>query len=292
MEQIVLDAHAKINLTLDVTGKRDDGYHLLKMVMQSVSLCDTVTLTKTGSPGIALTCSAPHIPCGEGNIAYKAAALFCSRTGISPGVSIHIEKRIPSQAGLGGGSADGAAVLAGMDLLFETGLSEDELCDLGVQIGADVPFCIRGGTLLCEGIGEVLTPVPPMPSCAVLLCKPEVNVSTKEAYGKIDRGELLNRPDNGAMLSALAEGDLRKIGREARNVFECVLDLPVIEEIKAAMKNGGALGACMSGSGSAVFGLFPNRSAAEQCAAALSEKHREVFRCEPASKGVSVVSFR
>ena len=292
MQQLTLGANAKINLTLAVTGKRDDGYHLLQMVMQSVSLCDTVTLTLRNTPGIALTCSAPEIPCDETNIAHRAAELFLRHSGIRQGVAIHIEKRIPSQAGLGGGSADGAAVLVGLNHLLETGYSEAELCSLGVQIGADVPFCVCGGTRLCEGIGEIMTTLPPMPPAFLVLCKPEISVSTKEAYGVIDRGEGKTRPDNSAMEAALAQGDLREIGRQLCNVFESALALPVIEKIKEAMRSRGALGACMSGSGSAVFGVFAERSAAEDCAAALSGTYREIFLCEPAAEGVSVLSSR
>ncbi len=286
MEQCIALANAKINLSLDVVGKRADGYHLLQMVMQSVSLHDTVAMRKNEDGAIRLTCTAPEIPCDEQNIAHRSAALFLSHCGISAGVDIHIEKRIPSQAGLGGGSADGAAVFVGLNRLFQAGLSEQELCELGVQVGADVPFCVCGGARLCEGIGEIMTPLPTLPDCTILLCKPDLNINTGEAYRRIDDGAISARPDTAALCAGLAAGDLRQIGSHLRNVFESAIPLPVVEEIKAVMRQHKALGACMSGSGSTAFGLFDDPAAAEQCAQVLRRAFSEVYLTKPAAAGI------
>lgn len=286
MEQCIALANAKVNLSLDVVGRRQDGYHLLEMVMQSISLHDTVTLRKNPDNIIRLTCDAPEIPCDERNIAYRSAALFFQHCSISGGVDIHIEKRIPSQAGLGGGSADGAAVFVGLNRLFSTNLSQEVLCELGVQIGADVPFCICGGTRLCEGIGEVMTPLPALPDCAILLCKPPINVNTGEAYRQIDSGTINIRPDTAALRAGLAEGNLPAIGSQLCNVFTSAIPLPAVEEIKQRMLRHHALGACMSGSGSTVFGLFDNDGAAQQCAAVLRQSFSDVYLTRPVSSGV------
>lgn len=286
MEQCIAQANAKINLSLDVVGRREDGYHLLEMVMQSISLHDIVTLRKNTENRIHLTCDAPEIPCDERNIAYRSAALFFQHCGISGGVDIHIAKRIPSQAGLGGGSADGAAVFVGLNQLFGTGLSEDALCGLGVQIGADVPFCICGGTRLCEGIGEVMTPMSPLPDCTILLCKPQINVNTGEAYRQIDTGIINARPDTPALCAGLTAGHLPTVGGLLCNVFESAIPLPAVDEIKNKMLEYTALGACMSGSGSTVFGIFNDNMAAERCAALLRQSFSDVYLTKPAANGV------
>lgn len=281
-----LSANAKVNLTLDVTGRLENGYHLLEMVMQSISLHDTVTLEKNDCGRIRLTCSAPEIPCDEKNIAWRSAAAFFAHCGITEGVDIHIEKRIPSQAGLGGGSADGAAVFVGLNRLFETNLTEETLCRLGVKIGADVPFCIVGGTQLCTGIGEIMEPLSPMADCTILLCKPMINVNTGEAYRAIDNGVIEARPDTAAMCKALENGDVPAIGKALCNVFESAVPLPVVDEIKATMLENGALGACMSGSGSTVFGVYDDADAASRCAALLKETYSDVYLACPAKAGV------
>lgn len=289
MEQCVLAANAKINLSLDVVGRRPDGYHLLEMVMQSVSLHDQVTLRKNKDGILRITCSEPGIPCDERNIAYKSARLFFDHCGLPYGVDIHLQKRIPSQAGLGGGSADGAAVFVGLNQLFAQSLSVEELCQLGVQVGADIPFCIQGGTQLCKGIGEELSPLAPLPDCAIVLCKPDINVSTGEAYGRIDSGNILQRPDTNALCSALEHNDLKGVAQRLCNVFSSAIPLEPVAEIEQRMKEFGALGACMSGSGSAVYGLFSHSIGAVRCASALKERFSSVAIGAPARVGVSVL---
>lgn len=290
MDSITLNANAKVNLSLDVIGKRPDGYHLLEMVMQSISLHDTITISKISEPVIQLTCNVPNIPCDARNIAYRSAALFFQYCNLSCGVAIHLEKRIPSQAGLGGGSADGAAVFVGLNHLFETNLSTETLCHLGVQIGADVPFCIVGGTQLCEGIGEKMTPVSPMPSCPMVLCKPNISVNTGEAYRQIDHGIIKTHPNTDALCNAIGQKDIPKIGSLLCNVFESAIPLPQVDDIKLKMKKNGAVGACMSGSGSTVFSLFSHRDAAENCAAQLKTIYPDVFIAEPATQGILICS--
>lgn len=271
MDSLVLNAKAKINLYLDVTGKRADGYHLLETVMHTVSLCDTVTLTKTGSSGIEISCSDPLIPCNEKNIAYKCAAAFFDKTGISSrGVSIDIIKRIPSQAGMGGGSADGAAVLTGLNRLFETGLSESELLSIGARIGADIPFCIKGGCGYCTGIGEVIEPLPAICGC-VLIGKGQAGISTAEAFGKIDS------LGSGIGITGIKQifGNvslLTDIAPFCRNIFDDVTSLEEVTDIKRIMTENGAVCSAMTGSGSAVFGLFESEAGAADALEVLKQK--------------------
>lgn len=278
MDSLVLNAKAKINLYLDVTGKRADGYHLLETVMHTVSLCDTVMLTKTGRSGIEISCSDPLIPCNEKNIAYKCAAAFFDKTGISSGeVSIDIIKRIPSQAGMGGGSADGAAVLTGLDLLFETGLSENELISIGARIGADIPFCIKGGCGYCTGIGEIIEPLPAMCGC-VLIGKGQAGISTAEAFGKIDS------LGSGIGITGIKQifgnvSSLTDIASYCRNIFDDVTSLEEVTDIKRIMKENGAVCSAMTGSGSAVFGLFESENVAFKAQEVLKQKNYFTALC-------------
>lgn len=278
MDSLVLNAKAKINLYLDVTGKRADGYHLLETVMHTVSLCDTVTLTKTGSSGIEISCSDPLIPCNEKNIAYKCAAAFFDKTGISSrGVSIDIIKRIPSQAGMGGGSADGAAVLTGLNRLFETGLSESELLSIGARIGADIPFCIKGGCGYCTGIGEVIEPLPAICGC-VLIGKGQAGISTAEAFGKIDS------LGSGIGISGIKQifgnvSSLTDIAPYCRNIFDDVTSLEEVTDIKRIMTENGAVCSAMTGSGSAVFGLFVSENVASKAQEVLKQKNYFTALC-------------
>lgn len=278
MDSLVLNAKAKINLYLDVTGKRADGYHLLETVMHTVSLCDTVTLTKTGRSGIEISCSDPLIPCNEKNIAYKCAAAFFDKTGISSGgVSIDIIKRIPSQAGMGGGSADGAAVLTGLDLLFETGLSENELISIGARIGADIPFCIKGGCGYCTGIGEIIEPLPAI--CGyVLIGKGKAGISTAEAFGKIDS------LGSGIGITGIKKifgnvSSLTDIASYCRNIFDDVTSLEEVTDIKRIMTENGAVCSAMTGSGSAVFGLFESENVASKAQEVLKQKNYFTALC-------------
>ena len=278
MDSLVLNAKAKINLYLDVTGKRADGYHLLETVMHTVSLCDTVTLTKTGRSGIEISCSDPLIPCNEKNIAYKCAAAFFDKTGIgSGGVSIDIIKRIPSQAGMGGGSADGAAVLTGLDRLFETGLSEGELISIGARIGADIPFCIKGGCGYCTGIGEIIEPLPAICGC-VLIGKGKAGISTAEAFGKIDS------LGSGIGISGIKQifgnvSSLTDIAPFCRNIFDDVTSLEEVTNIKRIMTENGAVCSAMTGSGSAVFGLFESENVAVKAQKVLKQKNYFTALC-------------
>lgn len=251
-------AYAKINLSLDIVGVREDGYHLLKTVMQSISLYDRVTIRDNPAGGIRITCTDPGIPCDEKNIAYKCAEAFFKRTATDAPIHIHIEKNIPSQAGLGGGSADGAAVLVMLNELFSSPLTLDELCKTGAKIGADIPFCIVGGCALCEGIGDVITPIKSKASLSLKLIKPDFGISTAEAYKRFDSAPPVGRRNTDAVISALEAGDTNSLAKNLFNLLDCKDER--IEKIKADLIKAGALGACMSGSGSAVYGIFENES--------------------------------
>lgn len=263
MDSLTLCANAKINLYLDVTGRRADGYHLLETVMHTVSLCDRVTLTKTGRSGIEISCSDPLIPCDEKNIAYKCAAAFFEKTGIADGgVGIDIIKNIPSQAGMGGGSADGAAVLTGLNRLFSAGLSEGELITLGAKIGADIPFCIKGGCGYCTGIGEIIKPLPKI-SGTVLIGKGNRGISTPEAFAKIDSAGFRIGTEGIQDIFGSVRS-LSDIAPYCRNIFDDVSYLDEVSKIKKIMTENGAVCSLMTGSGSAVFGLYETEASAER----------------------------
>lgn len=264
MKTITKKAYGKINLALDTVGKREDGYHLVRMIMQTVNLYDVVTITKCETRGITLTTNRPELPTNEDNLIYKAARLLMEEFDISEGVAIHLEKNIPVAAGMAGGSTDCAATLEGMNTLFSIGLSEDELMKRGVTLGADVPYCVMGGTALSEGIGEILTPLPDMIPCKVLLIKPDIDISTKWVYTTLKWDELTSHPDIDGMIDALSSRSLSGIADTLGNVLETVTipAHPVIEDIKNQMKTLGALNAMMSGSGPTVFGLFKDEGTA------------------------------
>lgn len=287
--RITVTAPAKINITLDILGKRADGYHVLKMVMQSVSLSDTVTVWNEDDGKISVTCNADSVPCDDSNIAARAAREFFSFAGIeNPGIGIKIKKRIPVAAGLAGGSADGAAVLLALNELFSTGFSASELCEPGLKVGADIPFCLLGGTMLAEGTGGILTPLPDLAPCHIVLVKPKQSVSTKEAYTLADTAEILRHPDTDDVVEAICGGDLKAVGAGLCNVFEQVIKLDEIDEIKSVMLGCGALGACMSGSGPSVFGIFDDKGAADDCLNELVYKDMEAYICSPESRGCRV----
>ena len=280
-------ARAKINLTLDVTGKREDGYHTVKMVMQSVALHDEVRVTVTHGEkkprGIVVRCNLPYLPVDERNLAYRAAELFYESTGIlMETCEIHIEKRIPVAAGLAGGSADAAAVLRALASLHAAGLTDEELCAMGLKLGADVPFCLRGGTMLAEGIGEELSALPDMPHCWVVLCKPPFAVSTKEVYQAIDAVDIRQRPDTAGMLKALDRGDFAGVCRRLSNVMELVTAAKrrQIGEIKEFLAENGANGTLMSGSGPTVYGLFSDEGRAKTAAKMLGRRFADTFLTE------------
>ncbi|MCI8320629.1 MAG: 4-(cytidine 5'-diphospho)-2-C-methyl-D-erythritol kinase [Dorea sp.] len=268
MDRIELKALGKINLGLDVLGKRENGYHDVRMVMQTVYLYDQITIKKRKKPGIGLETNLYYLPVNENNLAYRAAKLLKDEFHIEEGVSIRLEKHIPVAAGMAGGSSNAAAVLFGMNRMFGLGLTTEELMERGVLLGADVPYCIMRGTVLAEGIGEILTPLSPMPKCYVLLAKPPVAVSTKLVYEKLDSQEIKIHPDIDAIIEGLKEKSLSKIAASMGNVLENVTieEYPVIEEIKNIMKRAGALNAMMSGSGPTVFGIFDDKEPARAAA--------------------------
>lgn len=289
MEQITLTAHAKINLSLDIIGRRVDGYHELDTVMQSISLSDTVHLKKTAGTALSVYCDNTALPQGENNIAYQAAMAYFQAAGLpARGLSISIKKHIPSQAGLGGGSADAAAVLRGCCLLFGP-LLEDTLIQAGASVGADVPFCLTGGCRRAKGIGEQLSPLPLLPDCTILIGKPEIGMSTTSAYAAYDHLPAGQPPHTVTLITALHCGNLEQIGNALDNVFIKTVPLPAVETICSAMCIAGAAGACMSGSGTAVFGLFAKEAHAHRCMQALSGTQTAFFLCHPVDVGCQPV---
>ncbi len=278
-----LKAYAKINLTLDIVGKREDGFHLLDTVMQSVSLWDDVELTPAKEPGIRLRCDRNYLPTNTKNTACKAADLFFSHCGIkNAGLEISLKKRIPTRAGMGGGSADAATVLLGMNRLYRTDLKLSALLELGAKVGADVPFCIQGGTCRCKGTGELIEPASPMPNCFLVICKPPAGMSTPKAYALLDTFPPSRSMATPKMLEALKSGSLRDIGKSLANRFDETMKLIQVKEIKKVMSSAGALGTMMTGSGSAVYGIFQDRKSAENCRELLVSRGR-VFLVRPQS---------
>lgn len=253
-----LRAFAKINLGLDILRKREDGYHEVRMIMQTIQMYDVLEMKKVKKPGISLSVNYPYIPSDERNLVYKAAKLLMDEFQVKEGVDIRLEKFIPVAAGMAGGSSDAAAAMVGINHLFKLGLSEKDLMDRAVNIGADVPYCIMRGTALAEGIGEILTPLPPMPKCPVLIAKPPVAVSTKFVYENLKLTDATKHPDIDAVADAIKNKDLKAVAANMGNILETVTipHNPVIAEIKKVMKANGALNAMMSGSGPTVFGLF------------------------------------
>lgn len=285
MEQVTITAHAKINLSLDIIGRRADGYHELDTVMQSISLADTIYLAKTGDTTVSVHCDNLDLPQGRDNIADQAARAYFQAARLPVhGVSIDIKKRIPSQAGLGGGSADAAAVLFGLGLLFGE-LPQDILRETGASVGADVPFCLLGGCCRAKGIGEQLSPLPLLPDCTILVVKPAVGMSTAAAYAAYDRLPAGQPPHTEAMVSALHGGDLAEIGTAVDNVFAKTVSIPTVETIRSTLRTAGATGACMSGSGTAVFGLFASEAEARHCASAFSGTQTACWICHPVAAG-------
>ena len=273
MDKLELKALGKINLGLDVLGKRENGYHDVRMVMQTVYLYDQIWMVKTKEPGIRLSTNLFYLPVNENNLAYRAAELLMKEFGIQEGIKIILDKHIPVAAGMAGGSSNAAAVLFGMNRMFSLGLSQKELMERGVSLGADVPYCIMRGTVLAEGIGEKLTPLPPMPRCFVLLAKPSISVSTKMVYEKLDSHEIAKHPDIDGIIEGLKGRDLLSVAACMGNVLEKVTveAYPVIDEIMEVMKKQGALNAMMSGSGPTVFGLFDDKKKAKKAAFKIRE---------------------
>ena len=282
--KITVKAAAKINLMLDILEKLPNGYHSLWMIMQSVGVYDRVSVEKKTSGGITISCSEEDIPTDERNIAYKAAEKFFDFCGEEDrNIHITIEKNIPHAAGLAGGSADGAAVITALNSLYGKNLPVKKLCQIGVKVGADVPFCIQGGTMLAQDIGQVLSQLPDIPPCFFVLAKPQQGVSTAEAYAAVDSMNL-RHPDAHTMFRSVVDGDLKGIAKSLGNVFEQAVDVHERVSIKEIMRNNDAMGCCMSGSGPTVFGIFENRENAEKCAQELSDKIKgiTVHVCTPA----------
>ena len=264
MNQYIVKAYAKINLGLDVIRKLPNGYHQVKMIMQAIDLWDELTLEKTAD-GIVLTTDAGELPTDENNLIYKAAKLMRDTYSLREGVKIHLQKNIPIAAGMAGGSTDAAAAMMGMNRLFDLRIPHTELMRISVEIGADVPFCILGGTALAEGIGEQLTPLPPVPPCHILVAKPDISVSTKYVYEHLDSAGIQHHPDINGMITAIREGSLQGVLDRMENVLESVTvpAYPIIESIKRKMLELGAAASLMSGSGPTVFGIFTEDAAAE-----------------------------
>lgn len=282
MKSITLNAHAKLNLTLDILGTREDGYHDLSMVMQSISLCDTLRVTLTEGTDILCRVDGADLPADESNLAVKAARAFFRESGVSPcGLSIEIEKRIPIAAGMAGGSADAAAVLHALRELLAPEMSGEALERIGETVGSDVPFCVRGGTALAEGRGEKLTTLPAAPKLAVVVCKPPFPISTPVLFKRSDSVTLTHRPDTEAMLRAINEGNADGVVENLCNVFEQVLPKEYHEvfSIRDKLLALGALGAQMTGSGPTVFGLFKDEALAEKATEALKKEYKQTYLC-------------
>ena len=266
MDKISLKALAKINLGLDVVRRREDGYHEVRMVMQTIHLFDRLNIEKTKKAGISIKTNLFFLPVNENNLIYKAGKLLMDEFNITEGVSVELDKRIPVAAGMAGGSTDAAAMLYGMNKIFDLGLSMQELKDRGVKIGADVPYCLMRGTALAEGIGEKLKSLPPMIKCPVLIAKPQISVSTKFVYENLRLDENTVHPDIDALIQDIKDKDLHEVCNHMGNVLETVTipNYPIIDEIKKKMMNSGAIGAMMSGSGPTVFGLFEDEETAKK----------------------------
>ena len=291
MNSISLKSRAKINLSIDVIGKREDGYHIVEMIMQTIDLYDDIKLKELEEDNIIIKSECSYIQLNEDNIVYKAAKLIKEKMDIKKGIEIFIKKNIPVAAGMAGGSSNAAAVLVGLNELWKLGLSKDELRDLGLKLGADVPFCIEGGTALAEGIGEKLTYIKGInKDVNILVCKPDIFVSTKEVYQSLDIKNIEKRPDNKLLIEKLKNDDIVSVSNNMVNVLEEVTskkysDIKVIEDIIA--KNG-AMGTMMSGSGPTVFGFFDNEEKAKRARVELLENYSQVYVVTSSEKGVEI----
>ena len=285
MDRIRLNAMAKINLGLDVTGKRPDGYHELRMVMQMINLYDKIEIIKLETPEIIVETNLSFLPVNENNIVYKAAQLLMNKFHLTQGVRIVLEKHIPVAAGMAGGSSDAATVLYGMNKLFSLGMTKNQMMEEGVKLGADVPYCVLRTTALSEGIGEILTTLPPMPKCHIVIAKPGISVSTKAVFGKLRVNEIEKHPDIDGIVEAIKAGSLTDIASRLGNTLEevTIKDYPMIAQIKEDMIAQGALGALMSGSGPTVFGIFDDEKKAKNAYTVLKAgtQARQVFLTKP-----------
>ena len=271
-------AYAKVNISLDVVGKREDGYHLLRMIMQNIDLYDEIIVEKQ-SRDITIECNKNYVPTDSRNLAYKAAVAFKERYNISEGLKIKIFKNIPVSAGLAGGSTDAAAVLKLMNKIFEVNAPKEELMELGLKLGADIPYCIQGGTALCEGVGEIITPLKSFKDKIIVLVKPSFGVSTKEVYKNFDMEKVKKHPETEDLIKAMAEDDLRYVAYNMRNLLENVTlkKHKVLISLKEEMNKYGAINSMMSGSGPTVFAFFDDMLKAQKCFEKMKEKYNEVF---------------
>lgn len=275
---MLVKAYAKVNISLDVVGKREDGYHLLEMIMQNIELYDCLDLEKI-KKGIKIECNKPYVPKDDRNLAYKAAKLFMDTYNIKEGINIKINKNIPVSAGLAGGSSDAAAVLSAMNEIYEKKVTVKELCSLGLEIGSDVPYCIIGGTALCEGIGERVTSLEPFKGHILVLVKPNFGVSTKDVYKNLDIKRIYKHPSTETLVKAIERNDIKYVSENMKNVLENVTlkKHTVLRDIKEKMIRMGAIGSMMSGSGPSIFGFFDDMLKAQKCYEQFKEKYNEVF---------------
>ena len=285
MKTLRIKAAAKLNFSLDILEIRPDGYHEMDMVMQTIDLFDDVELSKAGTISVFSDGS----PDGPENLAWKAAEAFFRAAKRSGGARIRLTKRIPAQAGMAGGSADAAAVLIGLNALYDARLSPEALRDAGLSVGADVPYCLIGGTARVRGIGEIVEPMPPFLSGYLVVAKPAIGISTAEAFRRFDRAENLRHPEIAALLSVMEKGQLDALSLFMENVLEQSEQNETVETLRQELLKNGALAARMTGSGSAVFGLFSEKEAASRCAVALAGENRQIFVTKPYPKGITLL---
>ncbi len=287
--KITVNAAAKLNLFLDILANLCNGFHSLFMIMQSIDLYDTITVSSTEKSGISVTCSDTTLPSGEGNIAHKAALNFFEAAQLSDyAVNINITKRIPHAAGLAGGSADAAAVIYALNKMYHTDFSLTQLSEIGVKVGADVPFCLCGGTMLAQNMGEVLTPLPKLPDYYIVLVKPDCAVSTKDAFAAFDKNRCIAHPSCTMALFLAASGDYNGLLKISSNVFEQFIEVPDRVSIRTAMRKHGCKCFQMSGSGPSVFGIFDSKDDAENCVAELQLKYENTFLCRPVERSITI----
>ncbi|MDB8805817.1 4-(cytidine 5'-diphospho)-2-C-methyl-D-erythritol kinase [Romboutsia sp. 1001216sp1] len=291
MNSIELKSRAKINLSIDVLGKRDDGYHLVEMIMQTIDLYDVIKIKQLDTNDVVIKSNSSHIPLDNDNIVYKAIELLRQRFNINKGIEVFIEKNIPVAAGMAGGSSNAAAILVGLNKLWKLNLTEQELQELGLKLGADVPYCISGKTALAEGIGEKLSYIKGLPkNISILICKPNLFVSTKDVYQGLDLNNIENRPNNKLLIECLEKGDIDSLSKNMSNVLENVTSKihKEINEIEEIMMANSALGSMMSGSGPTVFGLFDKSENALKCKDILLQQYSQVYVVSSSEKGVEI----
>ncbi len=290
--KLTLKANSKINLLLDVTGIKQNGYHSLFTIMQSISLGDIITVEKTDGNQITVSCDTQGVPTDKSNIVYKCAESFFEYANIKTdrGIHIHIEKHTPFCAGMGGGSADGAAVLVALNKIFDTNYPDKILCKIGVKVGADIPFCIIGGTALALDTGSIVAPLPDLEGYTIVVVKPNDGVSTKEAYAAVDAIENMKHPKNKQMLEFIADEDFENALRLCSNVFEQAFEISGRVDIKDICNKNGAIASCMTGSGSAVYGIFKEVENAQKATNQLKATFKNIYICTPENKGVEIIS--